>query len=930
MTIPTPPFPRPRVLAVVLVRGGDDIAGVLRSIETQVYEPDDVVVVTHRPLGPPAEATSPRRVETMAQALAMTETEVEYLWILDSRTTARPDALAALVSTADQVEASVVGSKILDVGNPEQLLSVGGATDVFGFPYTGLDRGELDQEQFDVIRDVAYVEPASMLVRRDLAEGLGGLDRKLPYIASGLDLCQRARVVGGRVVVAPTSEVFTRASGEDRVYTWREQAGRLRVMLKTYSGVTLLWSVPGLFLLGLVTGLYRAARGSFRAPADWLRTWLWNALHLPSTMVARRRARAISMAVDTELFRFQVKGSVELRAVASELGALLGSDTDSDEDYRIHDSSPASWQRPAMVAAVLGVGFVLALTRSILVEGLPATGFVLPLADSAWNTLRAYAGGWHLGGLGSPEPMHPSVGATAAVQLLLGNRAALAATLLTVGSAASGLVGTVVLVRRTGMGHGARLASAAVFVAGFPMVFLAGQGYWPGMLAMGGLPWALAAIVSPAPAGILGWIGRLARIGLTTAWSAMFAPVLILVPLFFGIVWALATRVHTGLVTALVGSLSALPVLLPWAITRDPAGLVGGGVPFHLEPAWWAWVPALVAGLASVFSGRGRPMTVAATGLMIGSAGFLVARAGNLGAGRELTTAGVLITGLGMALIVAGALDGPSTLEEAGFPRRVLARVGMGAAVLVGLSTLVALPAGRLGLPDDRFDVLAFAESRAQAHGPDRILLAGPGDTLPGESRRLPDGTAYRLVAGVLDYPQAWLPQPLEGDAALEATLEGLLAREELRPGELLAPYGIRWVILTDRTRLNETLLAQLDLRPLSGLFVSESGGAWENQADAYRAVTSLGVPWSWVAPDYRGRPYGSTVRVSENADPRWGPGTWEEEGWANRLAARSGTAVFGGVESHRRLAQAAGVWVVVLFVLALSCRATRAGDGSA
>ena len=209
MTIPTAPLRRPRVLAVVLVRRGDDIAGVLRSIETQVYEPDDVVVVAHRPLGPSAEATSPRRVETMAQVLAMAETEVEYLWILDSRTTARPDALAALVSTADEVEASVVGSKILDVDNPEQLLSVGGATDVFGFPYTGLDRGELDQEQFDVIRDVAYVEPASMLVRRDLAEGLGGLDRKLPYIASGLDLCQRARVVGGRVVVAPTSEVFT-------------------------------------------------------------------------------------------------------------------------------------------------------------------------------------------------------------------------------------------------------------------------------------------------------------------------------------------------------------------------------------------------------------------------------------------------------------------------------------------------------------------------------------------------------------------------------------------------------------------------------------------------------------------------------------------------------------------------------------------------
>ena len=860
----------------------------------------------------------------MAEALALAGDRVEYLWLVDSRTTARPDALAALVTTALQVDASVVGSKVLDVENPLQLLSVGGATDVFGYPYTGLERGELDQEQFDVVRDVAYVDPASMLVRRDLAGGLGGLDRKLPYIATGLDLCQRARVVGGRVVVAPTSEVFTPLSGDNRVHTWREQAGRVRVMLKTYSFVTLLWAVPGLLLLGLLAGAYRTTRGHFGALPDWLRAWLWNARHLRSTLEVRRKAPAVSPLSDAELFRFQVRGSVELRAIASDLAGLLEGDIDQDEAGGGYDASPAFWQRPAVIGAVLGAGFVLILSRSILMEGLPVTGFVLPLADSAWNTLRSYAGGWHLGGLGSPEPMHPSVGATAAVQLLLGNRGDMAASLMTLGSVASGLAGTVALVRSCGLRTGARLVSGAVFVAGFPMLALAAEGYWPGMLAMGGLPWALSGIVSPPPAGAVAWIGRLARIGLATAWSAMFVPFLLAVPLVFGLVWALMAGRPRSLLTGAAGSVIALPLLFPWLAVRGPSGIVTGGVPMHLDPSWWVWLPIAVAGLASVLVGRGRPMTVAATGAVMGAAGFLVARASSLGAGRELTAAGIVVLAIGMALIVAGAAEGPSTLDEARISRRFLAYVGMVAAVLVGISTLAGLPAGRMGLPGDRFGSLEFTQSRAGPQGPQRVLLVGPSDALPGEYRRLDDGTAYRLVGADLDYPQAWLPEPLAGDVALEEALTSILSDQLLRPGERLAGFGIGWVVAMGPSPLVESMYTQLDLRPLTGLFVGEAGGVWENEGAAYRAVTDRGIPWTWEAPEYVGRPQGSTVKINENADPRWGPGTWEAADWGNRVTVDSGVASFGGVDSYRFQARLAGVWALVLLGSALAFRTGR------
>ena len=923
MTTPSDPAGRPRVLPIVLARKGVGLADVLESIEAQVYETEDAVVVADHPLETPPGSPSPRRVRNISQAWASLETPVEYLWLLDARTTARPDALEALVSTALQVDASVTGSKVLDAGRPERLLSVGGATDVFGFPYTGLDHGELDQEQFDVIRDAAYLEPASVLVRRDLAEGLGGLDRKLPYAASGMDLCQRARVLGGRVVVAPASEVFSRVSGEHRLITWREQAGRLRVMFKTYSFVTLLWTVPCLFLLGLLMSVYRLARGGWLAPVDWIRTWAWNALHLPSTWNARRRKRTLSLAADAELFRYQVRGSVELRMAASELGALFGGGKDPEEDDPRLEASPAFWQRPSALAAALAAGFLFALVRSALLDGLPAVGYTLPLPESAWDALRAYAGGWHRGGLGSPEPMHPSVGATAAVKLLLGNNG-WTASWLSAGAAVSGMGGMFVLVRRMGLGIWAGLAAGAVLLAGFPMLALTGEGYWPGLLAAGGFPWALAGLAAPAPAGGLGWIGRLARVGLATAWTAVFAPMLAAAPLIFGVVWGAAARSYRTLIIGSAASVMALPVLFPWLdwwVVRDPGGLVSGGVPFHLDPAWWAWAPAAAAGLAAVLFGRGRPMRAAAAGLMIGSAGFLAARSSGLGLGREATAAGILLTGLGVALAVAGAIDGPSTLEDARLSRRMTARIGAGAALLAALSTLAALPNGRMGLPDDRFGVLEFAETRAERRGPDRILMVGPGGGLPGEHRRLEDGTAYRLVGGRLDYSQAWLPQPRLGDQALEQTLAELIEGEELRPGGRLAEFGVEWTAATGWSPLVDALAYQLDMRPLSGLYIGETGAVWENEADAYRAVTDRGAPWRQTGAGYAGWSFGETVRISENADPRWGPQGWEQDGWANRVSTLPGEAVFGGVAPYRRLALASGAWAAALAGLAVGCR---------
>src|SRR5690606_22875253 len=125
-------------------------------------------------------------------AIAEADQSIDYFWILHSDARPRPDALRALVTEVERNGAALGGSKLLVAGTPDVLESVGSATDVFGEPYSGLEEGEIDLQQYDVVREVAFVRSASMLVRRDLAQGLRGIDHLLPPIAAGLDLDRKS------------------------------------------------------------------------------------------------------------------------------------------------------------------------------------------------------------------------------------------------------------------------------------------------------------------------------------------------------------------------------------------------------------------------------------------------------------------------------------------------------------------------------------------------------------------------------------------------------------------------------------------------------------------------------------------------------------------------------------------------------------------
>jgi hypothetical protein len=253
----------------------------------------------------------------------------------------------------------------------------------------------VDLEQYDVVRDVAFVSSVSMLVRRDLLRGMRGLDSALAPVAAGLDLSQRVRIAGGRVIVVPSSEVYHDRRCGRGDGGWREQSGRMRAMLKAYRPITLAWMIPFSFLVGIADSLGSLLLGRWRQIPRYLLTWAWNLVHLPSTLGLRRHLARVRQVGDEELFRYQVRGSVRLRQVGAELSdralAMF------DDDRPVARRATEVWNSPATWALLVALLIVVVGVRTVFLSGMPTTGFSLPLADDPLDSLARLAGGMESG-----------------------------------------------------------------------------------------------------------------------------------------------------------------------------------------------------------------------------------------------------------------------------------------------------------------------------------------------------------------------------------------------------------------------------------------------------------------------------------------------------------------------------------------------------
>ncbi len=820
--------------------------------------------------------------EAANQALGSVEGAVFYLFLHDD-VALGPDAVLAMVTEAFRSNAGVVGAKLVDWDDAERLRSVGGSIDKFGFLAPLSEPDELDQSQHDAVQDVFVVSTAAMLVRADLFDDLGGFSTDIDGFGEDLDLCWRARVAGARVIVMPGAVARHRERSDLAEPTpdvhrlaLRHQA---RILLTCYSPLSLLRVGPQAALYSIIDAVLCLVTGRLRGAWDVVTAWMWNIVHLPTTLRLRGRVKRARRVPDSEVRAFQVHGSARLTVFLR--GARSAGERRIPAALAAARGLPSSWQDSTGITGVV-LAFVLAVvwligSRSLISDGVPAVRELSPFGSVSQLT-RAWWSGWTPAGFGGSTPSVSSIPALWGANLVTFGSSGLIRTAAVLAMLPIGVAGAWRVLRGVGS-RWARAATAVAYaVVATPYDSLA-EGRLQALVLFASLPWIVGRLMrasgvepfefdhrSPWRQGIalsLVVFAAAALAPVTLVVTAAIAVVLALVIVVYGS-WRGAGRVlATAGIGVLFASLALVPDLVALARGYDPIGDLFGAR--SAAPSGFGFddlvrlttgetrggivlAAVSVAGLLVLVVGRGWRLRWGAAGWAVA----LVAWAVIVLLGRSSIEALVpsmavmlMPAALGVALAVGmGAQAIEIDVLGGQFGWRQLAAVVAAAALVVAvIPWAVAAADGRWGLPEsDSPSMLTALDGRGIPQ--DRTLWLGDPDELPLRSRELVAGVGWTLTDGA---DPTLVTATAVGDGALDRRVEELLratvAQGPGRLGAALAPLGIRYLIVLDGPapgeggspsaaveQVNAALGEQLDLDVVdlaTGLQVYENDAAW-------------------------------------------------------------------------------------------------------
>jgi len=774
------------------------------------------------------------------QVLDLVDGDNGFFCFLHDDVALEPDAIRLLVEELYRSNAGVVGPKLLEWDDPRVLQHVGFGVDRFGEVDPIVERGEVDQEQHDAVRDVFALPSACLLVRADLFRALRGFDDAISYHGEDLDLCWRAHLSGARVVVVPSARARHRERLEERRPDLRHEVLRARHRMRAVATLTGARRLPALsvelVLLTLAELVVGPLTGSGRRGWAGMRALLGLIPRTPA-ILARRRAVAGGRHVpEREVAGLQLRGSARFAAYARsrDVRPAPGRDLQRTWRERAGASTAVAWIA-VLVAVVVG-------SRHLLTGGVPTVGEFLPFDDSPARMLRAYRSGWWDHGLGgaSAPPTGLALVALASVGTLF--RTALLHTVAIVGLLVVGPLGIWRLSASFATNR-ARIASLVVYAA----LPLPGQllsvGRWGALVTYAAMPWVVdgarrAAGIEPGPAArddeLVLDVPRRRRVrlvagtGLVVAVAVAFEPsfapvalgalaVVVLASLLAGTPARAAGRLGaTGAVAVGLGVLMNLPWIAGltgdggWraVIGPEPAGARGNDV---IELATFdvgnlrgvllslaLFVPVLVGPLI----GRGwRYAWAVRAGTLVVAFGWLAVLDDGGSSPVALPEPGVVLVPVAIGLALgAGCAVAAFELDVRGGsfgwrqPLGVLAAVAIGIGILPGV---FALTSGRWETPETTMIDLLGQLPEQPAEGDYRVLWIGDPRLVPSAGQRYAPGIAYALTRNRdLDVDETWPARPSDGDDAVVGALDAIASGSTARAGRLLAPFAVRYIVI--------------------------------------------------------------------------------------------------------------------------------------
>jgi GT2 family glycosyltransferase len=883
----------PAVVAVVVAHDpGPWFEEAMASLAGQDYPNLAILVVdagSAEPVKPRVAASAPgafvRRLDdnpgfggAANEVLEVVEGAAFYLLCHDD-VALDPDVVRALVEEAFRSNAAVVGPKLVAWDDARHLLQVGEGVDHGGYPVPLVERGELDQEQHDAVRDVFTIPGGCTLVRADLFAEIGGFDEGIDYHLDDLSLCWRTHVAGARVVVAPVARVrHLEALAERRPVDDRRRLQarhRLRVVFSCYAGLSQLVAVPKVAVLQAAEVAYSLVVGRTAQARDIVAAWFWNLRRLGELRDARRQVRGFRRVPDREVRRFMARGSARFNQF---LRGQIGTSDDRLTGWARSGRDAAGALRVGTfrgAAAVWGIValVLLAGSRHLVTRGVPAIGEMAPFSSSPVELLREWLSGWRTAGLGSESPAPTAYGLLAGLGFVAAGTMGMLRTILTIGLLPLGAFTVHRLAAPIGSRH-AQTAALLVYVSN-PIAYNAvASGRWGALGLYAGLPVVVGTLARAgglAPFGPRGGeVGPGVRrgrachqilvLGITTALLTALMPVAVLIVLVVAValvVGSLLTYHAAGslrvLGIAVAGALVGVALHLPWSLDFLLPGTswsaIAGPVhaagpsdlgrllrfqvgPLGAGPLGWTF---LVAAALPLVIARGERHAWAVRGWTVAVVFWALAWASQRGdLPFALPTPAVLLvpSAVGLALATAmGVAAFEVDLPGYRFGWRQIAS-GLAAAAVV-LGTIPVLGAsfdGRWSMPaGDHARALGFMDAEND-RAPFRVLWLGDPDALPLGSWQLADGVGYATTIGGTPSVEDLWPGSADGRTALLAdAVELARSGQTARLGRLLAPMGVRYVVVPEQLApapfadqvlpvpggLSATLAAQLDLEPI-------------------------------------------------------------------------------------------------------------------
>ncbi|MEM8902293.1 MAG: glycosyltransferase family 2 protein [Actinomycetota bacterium] len=879
------PTAAPPVVAVVVTRdGGPWLAETLAALAAQDHprlavlvldnggEIDPTpVVAEHLPQAVVRRLTEDRGYGAAANRVAgLVEGAAFYLFCHDD-VAPEPDAVSVMVDEALRSNAGIVGPKLVGWDDPRSLQAVGATADITGVGAPLVEPGELDQEQHDRVRDVLWIPGAMTLVRADLFDELGGFDETITYLGEDLDLCWRAHVAGARVLVAPDAAArHLEALGERREVDDRrrlQHRHRIRTLLAVSGRLRLLLVVPLALLLTLAEATYGLVAGGPRHARDVIGAWWWN-LRRPRQLLAKRRQiRPTRQVSDAELAHLQMRGSARLRAfVRGQINRDDRLTSIGDAGRSLASSLTVGAARTAALAWVIVLLTLGVATRHLMTRGMPPFREFLALPGGS-QLREVVTSGYRDSWLGTE--VEPPLGPLLVGLLdLLPGTTALLRTVLVLGPIVLGLIGTWRLLTPLASRRASIVGLVVAASSPLPAAALSG-GSWTVLVVWASVPWILARLgrisgIEPFTVGRPG--GRrgakrlrsqVAGLALLLAVAAAAAPVLLPISLGLAVALVAGSLISGSGVMATLRTLGITVVASLWAgLLHAPwiAGLVDDRPPWSLlvgrdlvegTDGLGALLRADLGPVGHVLLGWG-PLAIALVPLALGREWRL---------GWSIRAAVIWAAAVGVAWVEARGWSGdvvlpdPAVLLAVAAPAAAMSaglavstyerdlrdyRFGWRQLVLViGAAGVVVTPLPALAtLPDGRFEV-PVADLAASAGFLDddsavtRVMWVGQAEVLPMPGLRVRDDVHVAVSAGFPDLRDAW---PAHDDQATDpgrAAVGSLLTGSSARFGELLAPLGVRYVVVvesaapsfTETPRLEapadliDRLEQQLDLR---------------------------------------------------------------------------------------------------------------------